>query len=269
MPSASYATPPLPRAPPLTTGHALEAADTASPLPPRTVRQAAAGSSIQNRAPLPGSLSHPTFPPIVVKTGVGTLVLGGPQQFTGATVVSAGTLRINGSSMSATTIQNGATLGGSGSFGGLTTIQSGAHLAPGNSVGTLTFNSGLTLNTGSILNFELGTTSDLISVTSGILTGPSGIGGVTLHLSNSGGFAAGTYTLFDFNTGGTTTSDFEASDFALGSTISGFTYSLALNGNTLQLTASAIPEPSTYAAIFGALVLGLAAYRRHTRSRSS
>jgi fibronectin-binding autotransporter adhesin len=203
----------------------------------------------------------------LVKTGTGTQILSGSNSYTGTTSVNAGTLLVNGANgASVVTVADGATLGGSGSFTGLTTIQSGAHLAPGNSPGTLTFSGGLTLNTGSILDFELGTSRDLIAVTGGILTGPSGTGGVILNLSNSGGFAAGTYTLFDFTTGGTTTSDFEATDFALGSTISGFTYSLALSGNSLQLTASAIPEPSTYAALAGLAALGLAFYRKRVRS---
>src|SRR5690606_7742699 len=95
------------------------------------------------------------------------------------------------------TLGSSQTLGGGGSIAGLTTIGSGAALAPGSSPGTLTFTNGLTLDAGAILNFELGTVSDLIAVTGGTLTGPSA-GTVTLNLSDSGGFAAGTYTLFDY-----------------------------------------------------------------------
>jgi hypothetical protein len=39
--------------------------------------------------------------------------------------------------------------------------------------------------------------------------------------------------------------------------------------DTLAFTTSAIPEPSTYAALLGLTALALAALRRKTRSRSS
>jgi autotransporter-associated beta strand protein len=209
-----------------------------------------------------------TFPGVIsgtgslTQSGFGILTLVGANTYSGATNVNAGTLAVNGSlTASAVTVNSGATLGGSGSIGGLTTISSGGIIAPGNSPGTLTFTQGLTLNTGSILNFELGTTSDLIRVTGGTLTGPGTVGGVTLNLSDSGGFAPGTYILINYTTA-TGTSQFGADSFALGTTIPGYTYNLALSGNTLQLTASAIPEPSTYAAILGAAALGLAVYRK-------
>jgi fibronectin-binding autotransporter adhesin len=198
----------------------------------------------------------------LTKAGTGALTLSGTNTYTGATRVNAGTFFVNGSlANTAVTVASGATLGGSGRIGGLTTLSAGGILSPGNSPGTLTFTQGLTLNTGSILNFELGITSDLIAVTGGTLTGPAGTGGVTLNFTNSSGFAAGIYTLINYTTA-SGTSNFQASDFTLGSTVAGYTYNLALSGNMLQLTASAIPEPSTYAAIIGACALALAAYRR-------
>lgn len=56
-----------------------------------------------------------------------------------------------------------------------------------------------------------------------------------------------------------------------GQTVSIDFLTIAAGGSTANsaghagLTTAAIPEPSTYAAIFGALVLGLAAYRRRAR----
>lgn len=41
-------------------------------------------------------------------------------------------------------------------------------------------------------------------------------------------------------------------------------FSLSQTGNSLYLNYAAIPEPSTYAALAGALALGLAAWRRRT-----
>jgi len=200
------------------------------------------------------------------KSGSGTLTLSGANTYTGATAVNAGSLLVTGSlANTAVSVASGATLGGSGTFAGLATLASGGILAPGTSPGTITFNAGLSLDGGSILNFELGTASDLIVVGGGLLSGPSS-GTVTLNFSDSGGFGAGTYTLINYATA-TGTSNFSTGSFSLGSTIGGFNYALGLSGNTLQLTASAsaIPEPSTYAAIFGAAALAFAMWRRQNR----
>jgi len=80
-----------------------------------------------------------------------------------------------------------------------------------------------------------------------------------------------TYTLASFNSDdGTTTFGLDLADFTLGSVISGYDFSLDLFADTLRLTAtaSAIPEPSTYAALLGALVLGLALHRRRRRNQA-
>jgi autotransporter-associated beta strand protein len=206
----------------------------------------------------------------LTKTGAGSLTLSGTNTYAGATAVNVGTLIVNGSlADTALAIANGATLGGSGTIGGPTTFNSGSHLAPGNSPGTLTFTNGLTLTQGAILDFQLGTTSDLIRVSGGTLTGPGVVGGVTINLSDAGGFgsvAEGTpFTVINFS--GASTASFATTYFTLGTVIPGTNaadYVFGLSGSTLTLTygVSAIPEPSTYAALFGALALGLAAWRR-------
>ena len=200
-------------------------------------------------------------------TGTGTLTLTGASTYSGSTSVSNGTVRVNGSiAGSGVTVQSSGTLGGTGTIGAAATFASGAHLAPGNSPGTLTFNAGLTLSTGSILDFELGTASDQIVLAGGSLTGPGSVGGVTVNLSDSGGFAAGTYTLINY-TSATLPSGYAADSFALGTTIAGYTYNFSRSGNSLLLsaTASAIPEPSTYAVLAGLGALALAFYRRPKR----
>lgn len=202
------------------------------------------------------------------KLGSGTTTLSATHTYTGATHVNAGTLLIDGSlADTAVNVASGATLGGTGTLGGTVSLASGAHLAPGNSPGTLTLANGLTLASGSILDFELGPVSDVLRITGGTLTGPTS-GTVTLNLTDAGGFAPATYTLFDFS--GATTSNFDVSDFVFGTTIAGYDYSLNLVGDTLHLTAtaSAIPEPSTYAVLAGLAALGLAALRRSARGRA-
>ena len=214
----------------------------------------------------------------ITKIGTGTLKLEDPNTYSGGTTVSAGVLVVSNTAGSgvgtgALVIQSGAFLRGSGIVGGATTIEAGGILGAGGmseTAGNLTFTSGLTLNDGAIFKFKLGTASDKISLLGGVLTGATTPGSLTINLDAGTGFSAGTYTLFDFSSGGTTTSSFDVADFTLGTTISGYSYNLALNGGSsmLQLTASAVPEPSTYAAIVGALALSAAGWHRR-RARAT
>lgn len=212
----------------------------------------------------------------LVKVGTGTLILSGTNVFHGSTTVAGGTLIVgrpsSGMSLGSgpVTVSNGGNLAGDTSINGATTVESGGHLSPGYPVGTLTFNAALTLASGSAFDFSLGTTSGRIDVVGG-LTGPTGTGGLTLNLSNSGGFAPGvTYTLFSF----TTAQSFDVTDFTFGRLIGNTVpadYSLSLMPGALQLTyngsISAIPEPATYVLFAGAAALGGAFWRRR-RSRA-
>jgi len=96
----------------------------------------------------------------LTKLGAGTLRLGGTHGYTGATLVSAGTLTVDGSiDGSAVTVSAGATLAGIGTVG--TTTVAGT-IAPGNSPGTLTIAGNYTQLAGSTYAYEPG---DLIRVT--------------------------------------------------------------------------------------------------------
>jgi fibronectin-binding autotransporter adhesin len=179
----------------------------------------------------------------LVKSGTGTLVLSGNNNYLGGTTVSAGTLlamNTTGSALGSgpVIVNSGATLGGNGFIGGLTTISSGARLAPG----TLTFNSSLALDGGSILHFGLGGASSLISLFNGTLTGPDG-GLITVNLFDTGGFSAGTYDLIDAT--GASLSNINSAHFSLGSSITGYTYAFIQTGNRFQVVATAIPEPAS------------------------
>jgi autotransporter-associated beta strand protein len=65
----------------------------------------------------------------LIKTGSGTLTLAGTNTYTGNTTVSAGTLLVDGSTTSPTTVNSGATLTGNGLVNATVTVATGGTLA--------------------------------------------------------------------------------------------------------------------------------------------
>ncbi|MDM0117295.1 autotransporter-associated beta strand repeat-containing protein [Variovorax sp. J22R133] len=95
------------------------------------------------------------------QVGSGTTILTGSNGYAGNTVVSSGSLYIDGDQTAAagpTNVANGARLGGNGIVGGAVVIADGATLAPGILPGTpatLTINGSLNLSENSILAYNL------------------------------------------------------------------------------------------------------------------
>ncbi|MGJ7507002.1 autotransporter-associated beta strand repeat-containing protein [Variovorax sp. GT1P44] len=91
--------------------------------------------------------------------GAGTsLLTGNSGTFSGATSVTGGTLRVDGtlgSSASTLSVATGGTIAGRGTFGGSVSIADGI-LAPGQSIGTLTIGGNLSLASPSILHYDFG-----------------------------------------------------------------------------------------------------------------
>ncbi|PDT88480.1 hypothetical protein CO669_20920 [Bradyrhizobium sp. Y36] len=123
----------------------------------------------------------------VHKAGSGALNLtGNSAGFTGATLVDAGLLSVNGSlANSAVAVAAGAALGGNGTVAD--TVVAGT-IAPGNSIGTLHVAGNITFNPGSTYNVELsaGGQSDLVGA-----TGSATVNGGTVQIAN----VAGSYKL--------------------------------------------------------------------------
>uniref|UniRef100_UPI0020C54DAA beta strand repeat-containing protein n=1 Tax=Anatilimnocola floriformis TaxID=2948575 RepID=UPI0020C54DAA len=131
---------------------------------------------------------------LVAKSNTATQTLSGASTYTGATTVTAGTLSVTGSLVSAPTVQTGATLTGTGTTG-LLTINSGGTHAPGTAIGTTTVNGNyvengaLQIQIGSPSGSVAGTDYDQVKVLS---SGSVAIGAsATLVVTYTG--AAGTF----------------------------------------------------------------------------
>ncbi len=205
------------------------------------------------------------------------------------TIGSGATFRVNGSISNAITV-NGGTVTGSGTLGvnlGLNALAD--VVSPGNSPGIQNFGVSQTWSSFTY-DWELndwsagtaGSTFDQIAIT-GSLDLNTGISGTPFEINllsltggNASGLVGGTFSESSISwtvvstTGGIT--GFVPAKWLIDttafSTSSGFTgtFSMAVNGNNLDLTYTPIPEPSAYAAMVGLGVVSLALYRRRRQS---
>ncbi len=121
------------------------------------------------------------------KDDSGTWTLSGDNTYTGNTVVSNGTLRVNGKVRGGAVSVYAGALSGTGLITAPVTIYAGATFAPGASPGTLTVSNDLTLSAGSVtaigLNAQTGTSDRVIGLSNVLYAG-------TLSLTNRAGSRA-------------------------------------------------------------------------------
>lgn len=212
-----------------------------------------------------GKIVNGTATLAVTKSGSGTWVLSGANEYTGITTVSAGTLLINGNqslAIGAIAVNGTSTLGGAGTTGGTVTVAAGAKIAPGNAgIGTFAIGGGLNISalaggTGTLI-FQLDTVAGSDKIT---VTGAADIGSGTLGLgdfvfTDEGGLAAGTYKLI--TSSAPITGPLDAVDVT--GTISGLDVELKINGNDLELVVDGggSGDYDVWAATFLPTVIGL------------
>lgn len=215
------------------------------------------------------------------KLGAGTLTLSGLSDYTGPTVVEAGTLAVTGS-LSGTgrfqvksgatlsaggtglNVGTGQTLAGNGSVTGQVTLLDGGKLSPGESAGTLTFGNNLdislavTPNASASLLFELGASSDRALLTAGALNIGTGVLAFDdFSFTTLGGYEAGTYVLFESTQGITGSLDLTKASGLVGGLLGTLAFA---DGNT-DLVLVVVPEPSVASALLLSAV-GLLGWRR-------
>ncbi|CAM2953766.1 beta strand repeat-containing protein [Rariglobus hedericola] len=203
----------------------------------------------------------------LVINGSGTQALNGTNSFYGTTTVSSGTLSLGSNLTNTGSISvSGGTLTSSIAnvnlgTGGVSVSNGGTIDTRGSAIGSFTLAAGQDfMSNGGTLKFDLDTTSSLDQIkgsgagSSFNLTNTS----LTLNLIS--------WNVGDYNNSYSLFSGFIDSGSVSGVTITGYdtTNWVASLSNTgvLSFSASAVPEPSTYAMLAGAAMLGFAALRR-------
>ena len=137
----------------------------------------------------------------LTKSGAGTLLLSGKNNFSGGTTVSDGRLIVTGTL--GDIVANGGMIGGTGTIGN-TVAATGATLAPGTSIGTLNVAGNVILDPGSTYEVEINAAgnSDLINAsgtvtinggTVNVIPFPDYALGTPYHIIHADGGASGTF----------------------------------------------------------------------------
>jgi hypothetical protein len=175
-----------------------------------------------------------------VKQGTGQWAILSANTWSGGLTINGGSVLANntgGSAVGSGTVVVNSTgaLGGTGIVTPAVTVNFGGAISPGsNGVGTVTLTGGLTLNSGALLNFDLGAigASDKIAI-----TGALALNGI-LNLTNVTGFGVGTYTLITY------TGALSGGGLTVGTHPLGYNYSVSTaTANQVRLIVTAQTSP--------------------------
>lgn len=195
----------------------------------------------------------------ITKNGGGKLTLvSSSNSYTGFTDVVGGSLIVNGniSTSVLTTVKTGALIGGTGTVGNLVVNDSGSFAPGDGGIESINITGNLTLDSGSISNFEINPAGNASDVA--IATAQIAFGG-TLNVSNIGGalIAGNLFNLFDW---GSTSGAFTTVNLpSLGAGLAWDQSNLYSNG---EITVVAVPEPNAAMLIGGIGMLALCRRRR-------
>jgi autotransporter-associated beta strand protein len=248
-----------------TTGRTLTINGTGATVVSGTIANNASGNSIASS---------------LIYSGTGSLTLSSANTYTGTTRIDSGTVTVKNTTGSATgsgTVNfnnaSGTTAilaSGAGTTGIISgrvnTNNTDSTISPGGAgtVGALTLNGGLTASNGGTFIFDLGSTSnhDLISLGSGLFTGPAGTASGVLQMTFnalSGVTANTTYQLFTYGS----KASLDPGDFSMinSPAFSGAVFTVT--GTEVDVTFSEVPEPGTW--IGAALALLAVGYTQRKR----
>jgi autotransporter-associated beta strand protein len=226
----------------------------------------------------------------IIKTGAGTLVLTAANNYSGGTLINAGTLLVNNTSGSGTgsansvgiggtvTVNKLGTLGGNGAIAGNVVVNNGGTVAPGASPGILTINNNVLFHNGS--NFAV----DLLGTTVGngydrlVVNGTVDLDSPSLQLNVGAQFNGGDKFFILANDGtdainGTFAGLPQDATISIGDQTFGISYTGDVDtgsltgGNDIVLFTVGVPEPSTLAlgALAGLVAIGSWRWRRCRR----